>query len=156
LQLFISKQQNDWAKLLSTAEFVLNSRVQSAHWQTPFEVLYGYQPDFTLPAGKPTKIPTLDQCLQLLCEARKEAEAALQMNKEQQKDLFEADKNQAHEFQVGNKVWLSAKNVHIHHASQKLGPRQLSPYTITKKIGPLVYSLDLPPVLKIHKHFHVD
>jgi hypothetical protein len=65
----------------------------------------------------------LDQRLQLLHEARKEAEAALWMDKEQQKDLFKTNKNQAHEFQVGNKVWLSTKNIHILVAPESNGNR---------------------------------
>jgi hypothetical protein len=70
LQLFVSKCQNDWAKLLPMAEFILNSRIQSAYRQTLFEVLYGYRPDFILPVGKPTRIPILDQYIQLFYEEK--------------------------------------------------------------------------------------
>ena len=53
LRLFIGKRQDDWVDLLPTAEFVINSRLNSATGHTPFELLYGYTPDFTIPAGRP-------------------------------------------------------------------------------------------------------
>ena len=53
LHLFIGKQQDDWVDLLPTAEFVINSWLNSATGHTPFELLYGYTPDFTIPAGRP-------------------------------------------------------------------------------------------------------
>ena len=64
LHLFIDKRQDDWVDLLPTAEFMINSRLNSATGATPFELLYGYTPDFTIPAGCPTGIPTLDKNLQ--------------------------------------------------------------------------------------------
>ena len=42
LCLFIGKWQDDWVNLLPTAEFVINSRLNSATGHTPFELLYGY------------------------------------------------------------------------------------------------------------------
>ena len=66
LCLFIGKRQDDWVDLLLTAEFVINSRLNSATGHTPFELLYGYTPDFTIPAGCPTGIPLVDKHLQHL------------------------------------------------------------------------------------------
>ena len=48
---------------------------------TPFELIYGYTPDFMIPAGQPTGIPVLDKRLQFLQSIRKDAEAALRLSK---------------------------------------------------------------------------
>ena len=59
LRLFVSKRQDDWVDLLPMAEFVLNSRIHSSHGMTPFEVMYGYTPDFTIPVGTTTSFPLI-------------------------------------------------------------------------------------------------
>ena len=68
LCLFANSHQDNWVMFLPTAEFVLNSRMHSTHKMTPFEVMYGYQPDFTVPVGPSTKFPALNSCLQQLRE----------------------------------------------------------------------------------------
>lgn len=77
LKLFCDKHQDNWVRHLSTAEFVFNSHVSSATGYSPFEVLYRYHPDFTIPPGHQSTIPALDQCLKQLAETHKEAEAAM-------------------------------------------------------------------------------
>jgi transposase InsO family protein len=52
LCLFCNKQQDNWASHLPAAEFALNSRLHSGASQTPFKIVYGYRPDFTVPIGK--------------------------------------------------------------------------------------------------------
>jgi transposase InsO family protein len=79
--LFVDKRQDDWVDLLPMAEFVINSRLNSATGHTPFEMLYGYTPDFTIPIGRTTGIPVLDKHLQHLHSVRKDAEAALCLSK---------------------------------------------------------------------------
>jgi hypothetical protein len=81
LRVFVDKCQDDWVDLLPTVEFVINSRLNSAIGHMPFEMLYGYTPDFTIPIGRLTGIPVLDKCLQHLQSVRKDAEAALRLSK---------------------------------------------------------------------------
>ena len=155
LCLFIGKRQDDWVDLLPTAEFVINSRLNSATGHTPFELLYGYTPDFTLPAGCPTGIPLVDKRLQHLRSLRIDAEAALRLSKERMKEgrpkLYGASA-----FTVGDKVWLQAKHIKIHQQSAKLGPKQLGPFKITEVISDVDYRLALSLALKIHDVLHVD
>ena len=155
LRLFIGKRQDDWVDLLPTAEFVINSRLNSAMGHTPFELLYGYTPDFTIPAGRPMGIPLVDKRLQHLHSVRIDAEAALRLSKERMKEGCPKFYG-ASALKVGDRVWLQAKQIKIHQQSVKLGPKQLGPFKITEVISDVDYRLALPPALKIHDVFHVD
>ena len=86
LHLFIGKRQDDWVDLLPTAEFVINSQLNSATGHTLFELLYGYTPDFTIPAGRPMGIPLVDKHLQHLRSLRIDSEAALHLSKQRMKE----------------------------------------------------------------------
>jgi hypothetical protein len=155
LCLFIDKRQDDWVDLLPTAEFVINSRLNSATGHTPFELLYGYTPDFTIPLGRPFGIPLVDKHLQHLRLLHIDAEAALHLSK-QRMQMEKEQRLTPYKFTVGDKVWLQAKQIKVHQQSAKLGPKQLGPFTITEVKSDINYRLDLPPVLKIHDVFHVD
>src|ERR1700761_2899972 len=155
LRLFISKHQDDWVDLLPTVEFVVNSRLNSATGHTPFELLYGYTPDFTIPAGCPTGIPLVDKHLQHLRTLRIDAEAALCLSKKCMKAGRPKSYGES-AFQVRDKVWLQAKLIKIHQQSAKLGPKQIGPFEVTEVLSDVDYRLKLPPALRIHDIFHVD
>ena len=99
----------------------------------------------------------MDECIDHIQEARKDVEATLQLEKEHQKEVFEAGKHAAHTFQVNDYVWLSSKNINIKVPARKLGDTQLGPYKVIQKIGLLDYRLALPLSLaRLHPIFHVD
>jgi hypothetical protein len=123
---------------------------------TPFEIMYGYRPDFTVPVGPPTKFPALDSRLRELRDVRKDAEAGLQMEKRAMKQTFEAGKPPPHSFVQGQKVWLASKDILLTSPSRKLAPRQLGPYEVLECTGELTYRLRLPPSMHQHPVFHVD
>jgi transposase InsO family protein len=150
LCLFCNKRQDDWASHLPAAEFALNSRLHSGASQTPFEIVYGYWPDFTVPIRKRSNMPSLDERLDRLANVWKEAEAALQLSKERMKEQFERNKRLAHVFNIGDMVWLTAKDIKIHQKTPKLGPRQLGPYKVLEWIGDLDYRLELPLYLNLN------
>ena len=119
----------------------------------PFELLYGYTPDFTIPAGRPTGILLVDRRLQKMCSMRINAEAVLHLSK---KRMMTSTSPQSPRFKLGDKVWLQAKQIKIHQQSAKLGPKQLGPFEVTEVLSDIDYCLALPPALRLHDVFHVD
>jgi hypothetical protein len=61
-----------------------------------------------------------------------------------------------YKFNVGDKVWLQAKQIKVHQQLSKLGPKQLGPFEVTEVRSDVDYKLALPPALRVHDVFHVD
>ena len=61
-----------------------------------------------------------------------------------------------HKFEVGDHIWLQAKQIKIHQQSAKLGPKHLGPFEVTEVISDVNYRLALPPALHLHDVFHVN
>ena len=97
--------------------------------------------------------PSINNRLEVLCHAREEAEAALQMSK---KCISETVNGKVREFEMGQPVWLSTKNIKIRHINLKLGNCRLGPFEVVEKTGSHTYCLALPYWMKIHDNIHVD
>jgi hypothetical protein len=72
------------------------------------------------------------------------------------KEQFEQNKRSAHVFNVRNMVWLTARDIKIHQKMPKLGPWQLGPYKVLKRIGDLNYRLKLLSYLNLNPVFYVS
>ena len=62
------------------------------------------------------------------------------------------------EFTVGDKVFLSSRNLKLAVASRKLADRYVGPLTIVERIGQVAYRLDLArsKLENLHNVFHVS
>ena len=73
-----------------------------------------------------------------------------------QQKLYADTKRRPVEYQVGDKVWVSTKNLPQLAACTKFEPRFRGPFPIVEKIGKVAYKLKLPPTLNCHPVFHVS
>lgn len=59
-------------------------------------------------------------------------------------------------YHVGDKVWLSTKNIKTRWTSKKLDHKFIRPYKVEKIMSPYVYKLCLPDSMKlVHPVFHM-
>jgi len=65
-------------------------------------------------------------------------------------------RGEAPEYKVGDKVWLSIKNLNIDRPLCKLAERQLRPYEIIKIISPNAVKLKLPALFKIYDVINIS
>ncbi|MBW0573426.1 hypothetical protein O181_113141, partial [Austropuccinia psidii MF-1] len=110
--------------------------------QLPFFTVYGRDPQFDSvhitqgnPAGKlSTKIQSVQQ------DVNRELEAAINRLKRY------SDKSRAipPDFNPGDMVWLSSKNINSTRPTKKLSERWLGPFPILKKVSTHGYHLKLP------------
>ena len=57
LRIFCNYQQDNWADLLPFAEFAHNVWSYSATSKSPFQIWYGFQPEFLPPVNLASQIP---------------------------------------------------------------------------------------------------
>ncbi|MBW0536853.1 hypothetical protein O181_076568 [Austropuccinia psidii MF-1] len=142
LPMYVSYHQDDWNTWLPLAEFSHNSSDHSSTKKLPFFTVYGRDPQFDSveitqdnPSGKLlTKIQSVQQ------DVKRELEAAINRFKRY------ADKSRAStpDFNPGDMVWLSSKNIKSTRPTKKLCERWLGPFPILKKVSTHSYPLKLP------------
>ncbi|SPC61665.1 uncharacterized protein UHOD_11627 [Ustilago sp. UG-2017b] len=151
--------QTNWSDLLPLAEFSYNNAEHASTQLTPFFANYGYHPRFSFdntdsasPALFPAACSYADQLEQLHEYVRGELDKA----NSQSAGQFDKHHLPSPQFQPGDRVWLSANNIHSLRPTKKLDYRRLGPFPISEVISSHAYRLQLPPSMKIHNVFHVD
>ena len=158
LRCYCNYMQNNWYELLHTAQFAYNNSIQSTIKVTPLFANFGRHPRMHI---------TNSDSIQSASESAEIFAVNLNtLHKQLKEDIiysqywssryYNSRREAAPDLQVGQKVYLSAKNYNTRRLSEKLENKYLGPFTIAEKYSPLLYKLELPPTMKIHPVFHVS
>lgn len=91
----------------------------------------------------------------MLREERSKSLESLQKAQERAAHFADCCCKASYAFKVGEKVWLSSKNLSTTRPSKKLGARYLGSFEIIADYGS-AFKLQLPEKMRIHNVFHVE
>ncbi|KIM59305.1 hypothetical protein SCLCIDRAFT_73081, partial [Scleroderma citrinum Foug A] len=152
LRMYCTEKPDDWSLYLADAQFAHNSCIHSTHGQTPFYLMHGYEPtaypsDIANPQG------LADDRLEQLAANRDKAIIA---HKHAQEAMVSRKPGLSYKkFEVGDKVWLDARNLRL-KTTRKLTPHRLGPFEIIEEVMPVVFKLRLLSAWRIHDVFHAS
>ena len=145
-----------WRKQLPWVEYAINSQTCAANGLSPFEASVGYQPPLFPQHEVEVAVPSAQQHYRWCRRMWKAAREALHRTGEQNARYANAHRSSALEYQVGERVWLSTKNIRFQEETKKMSLRYIGPFSIAKKVNPVTIRLKLPPTMRIHPVFHVS
>ncbi len=155
LRCFINERQTNWVDILPFAEFSYNNTIQQSTKQSPFFSNYGFNPKFSPeipsfdnPNNAEKRVIDIENNIKLLKENLNNA-------KKTYKKYADKRRLNAPNFEVGQQVWLY-KGLNVRNSKKKLADQMMGPFTITKKVSPLAFELDLPSDMRCHPVFHVS
>ena len=156
LRCVVHQNPSTWSKHLVWVEYVHSSLPTSATGLSPFHCALGYQPplfpDNEMGVLVPSAYAMVQRCRRIWAAARQ----VLIQQGDRVKKTADWRRRPAPNYQQGQRVWLSAKDLNLKVPSKKLAPWFLGPFPITKIIGPAVVRRHLPWSLRVHPTFHVS
>jgi len=159
LRAYVAYQQDDWVDWLPLAEFSANSLDSESTHTSPFFANYGFHPRMGFEPTAPTLSPPsrdaqrfADRMQEITDFVKSELSVARSRHEEQ------ANRNRrpAHQYRVGDLVWLDARNIRTIRPQKKLDWKNLGPFPVAQVVGPYAYRLTLPASMRIHNVFHVS
>ena len=147
LQHYVSRTQENWVQLLSTAQFVYNNARNKIMRVTPFYVNYRYNLEVwrewqdTSTKSQQTRID--------ISELKKLHQDLVQMLQAQPGRI-----TMVTPYRVGERVYLWTDNIKTKRVSKKLDHQSIEPFMIKRNIKDLSYELDLSVDMRIHPVFH--
>jgi hypothetical protein len=156
----VQEAPRQWRRMLPLAELWYNSCFHTAIGCSPFQALYGHEPNFgAVPELEPDAITPAsgflaERAVQLGIITRNLEAAQKRMKRYTDKKRTEK------EFQVGDSVLLRlqpyAQQSVVNRPFPKISYKFFGPYPITERIGKVAYRLELPPTSQIHNVFHIS
>ncbi|GJR81456.1 putative reverse transcriptase domain-containing protein [Tanacetum coccineum] len=149
-----------WERHLPLVEFSYNNSYHASIKAAPFEALYGRKcrsPVCWAKVGdvQLTRPEKIHETTKKIVQIRQRLEAA----RDRQKSYADVRRKPL-EFQVGDRVMLKIsprKGVVRFRKRGKLNPWYIGPFKILKRVGPVVYKLELPKELSnVHSTFHIS
>ena len=155
LQAFVSFKQNDWARLLSMAEFAYNNAKNVSTGYTPFKLNCGYHPhiSFKKNTDSCSWSKTADE---LLAELRRLITVYWENfyhTQELQKQVH-GKGVKLRSYAPNDKVWLNSKYIKTKQ-NWKLEAKFFRPFWVLYPISKEAYKLKLPRKWRVHNVFHV-
>ncbi|KAL0149639.1 hypothetical protein M9458_055166 [Cirrhinus mrigala] len=154
LRCFAGEHQRSWARYLVWAELSNNLHTSSATNLSPFEVCYGYQPPVFEHQEPEVDVLSAHQLVRRCWRLWNHARTAIQKANQCYTTQHRRRHPPGRLFHVGDRVYLSTRNINLKTDSKKLTPRFIGPYKITHRLNPVTFRLQLPASLRIHPVFH--
>ena len=160
LRNFVDHAQDNWATMLPSAELAINNREAASTRVSPFFLTHGYHVDvldLKAELGEDTRhkrlspIQKADNMIRKLKQASEWAQTAMAAAQQDQEAVANLRREQAPQYKVGDKVWLSLENIKTDRPTKKLDAKYQK-YTIIEAVGSHSFRLDTPP--GIHNVFH--
>ena len=151
---FITHLQDDWLDHLPTAEFSYNNAEHSSTHYSPFYANTGLHPAFIPRLPITSTLPAVAERLANLQEAQENISNNLLEAQRRFKRATDKRRRPAPDFQIGDQVWLSTRNLRLKVPAQKLGQKYMGPFRISGRINEVTFRLDLPHSIRVHPVFH--
>ena len=155
LRHYVGVDQTDWDLHLALAEFAINNSYNESTGTTPFRMNHGEDP--RLPSiAPPHGGKAAKDYLQTIQDDLQRARRCLEAAQQRQKAYY--DRGHAPlEFEEGDLVMLSTRDIKLKYDNSKLKPKWLGPFEISKVINDQAYELDLRnPEYRFHPVFHIS
>ncbi len=157
LRCLVTQNPTSWCQQLSWVEYAHNSLQVSSTGLSPFECSLGYQPPLFPSMESEVAVPSAHAFVQRCHRTWTRARETLLRVGACTKAKADRHRSKPPVYVVGQKVWLSTQNIPLRSVCNKLAPKFIGPFPVTKIISPVTVRLKLPPAYRrIHPAFHVS
>uniref|UniRef100_A0A4W5P1G0 Integrase catalytic domain-containing protein n=1 Tax=Hucho hucho TaxID=62062 RepID=A0A4W5P1G0_9TELE len=153
---FTSHQPSSWSRFLLWAELAHNTLRSSSTGLSPFKCQFGFKPPLFFSQEIEVGVPNAERFVKRCRRTWKRAHAALKRASARHKRSTDKRRRATPHYRIGQRVWLSAKDLPLKVESKKLAPRFVGPFKITSRVNPVAYRLALPRSLRVRPTFHVS
>ncbi len=157
LRCLVTQNPASWSQHLSWVEYAHNSLPVSSTGLSPFECSLGYQPPIFPSLESEVAVPSAHAFVQRCRHTWRRARETLLRVGARTKAQADRHRSKPPVYVVGQKVWISSKNIPLRSVCNKLAPKFIGPFPVTKILSPVAVRLKLPPAYRrIHPVFHVS
>ncbi len=148
LRCLVTQNPTSWCQQLSWVEYAHNSLPVSSTGLSPFECSLGYQPPLFPSMESEVAVPSAHAFVQRCHRTWTRARETLLRVGACTKAKADSHRSKPPVYVVGQKVWLSTKNIPLRSVCNKLAPKFIGPFPVTKIISPVTVRLKLPPAYR--------